>query len=80
VKEPTYIVLTIIVLALRLWLAFLINKWAKHKGRTSGVWFFWAFAFLGPTALVLAIVPTVKPEPAGKLGHAEDSNRHCTID
>jgi hypothetical protein len=52
-----YIGALIAILALKVWLAVLVEKWAKRRGRTGRAWFACAFLWLIPTVIVLALLP-----------------------
>jgi|HubBroStandDraft_4_1064222.scaffolds.fasta_scaffold108186_4 hypothetical protein len=54
------ITLLLVVLAVRFWLAYLVDQWANRKGY-GGPWMLFGFIFLIPTTLVLLCLPRKQP-------------------
>jgi hypothetical protein len=64
-----YIGVLIAILSLKVWLAVLVEKWARRKGRTGGAWLVCAFLWLIPTVIVLALLPrkpVIKMQPSSQ--------------
>jgi hypothetical protein len=61
--------LVVAILGARVWLTFLIEKWAISRGRTGRAWFICAFLWMIPTVIVLALLPkkpVIRMQPSSK--------------
>jgi hypothetical protein len=64
-NSPLFFLL--IILLVKVWLAFKVRDWAAGRGRTNRAWFICALLFLIPTVIVLVLMPKL---PVIKMQHS----------